>query len=394
MKIAILTSGILPIPAVQGGAVENLIDFYLDYNNKHKLHRICVYSVSHPTLSNYHASPSTVNSYYYINVHTWGARIKRKCFSIIHKNGYYNYFIEYFLNQCLKHIRKQNYDIIIMENRPAYALRLQKITKAELICHLHNELLTSKTILAKEIYNSLSKIITVSNYISNTVNSIMSNDNKCITVYNGIDLDAFTSIQLNSKINRISLGINADDFLLIFCGRINPEKGIMELTTAMTLLNDYPQIKLLIIGGSFFGNETNDNSFVKKLKDGVLRIRDRIIFTGYIQYNLIPSYLKLADVAIVPSIWNDPFPTTVIEAQAAGLPIIATRRGGIPEEVTADNALLLDIQDDFIHHLAESILFLYNHPEERKKMSAASLSHSARFAKQRFAKDFFMALEQ
>ena len=35
MKLAVLTCGMLPIPAVQGGAVENLIDFYLDYNNKH-----------------------------------------------------------------------------------------------------------------------------------------------------------------------------------------------------------------------------------------------------------------------------------------------------------------------------------------------------------------------
>ena len=45
MKIAILTSGILPVPAVQGGAVENLIDFYMEYNNLHQLHDITVYSI-------------------------------------------------------------------------------------------------------------------------------------------------------------------------------------------------------------------------------------------------------------------------------------------------------------------------------------------------------------
>lgn len=43
MKIAILTSGILPVPAVQGGAVENLIDFYLDYNERNNLHDITVF---------------------------------------------------------------------------------------------------------------------------------------------------------------------------------------------------------------------------------------------------------------------------------------------------------------------------------------------------------------
>ena len=38
MKIAVLTSGILPVPAVLGGAVENLIDYYIEYNNQKKLH--------------------------------------------------------------------------------------------------------------------------------------------------------------------------------------------------------------------------------------------------------------------------------------------------------------------------------------------------------------------
>ncbi len=42
MKIAVLTSGILPVPAVQGGAVENLVDFYMEYNDIHRLHDITV----------------------------------------------------------------------------------------------------------------------------------------------------------------------------------------------------------------------------------------------------------------------------------------------------------------------------------------------------------------
>ena len=45
MKIAILTSGILPVPAVLGGAVENLIDFYLEYNERHQLHDITIYII-------------------------------------------------------------------------------------------------------------------------------------------------------------------------------------------------------------------------------------------------------------------------------------------------------------------------------------------------------------
>ena len=63
MRIAILTSGILPIPAVQGGAVENLIDFYLEYNNQLQLYDITVYSVWHPDVKKHSALISKVNHY-------------------------------------------------------------------------------------------------------------------------------------------------------------------------------------------------------------------------------------------------------------------------------------------------------------------------------------------
>jgi hypothetical protein len=54
MKIAILTSGILPVPAVQGGAVENLIDFSLEYNDRYRLHDITIYSIWHPNWHFWH----------------------------------------------------------------------------------------------------------------------------------------------------------------------------------------------------------------------------------------------------------------------------------------------------------------------------------------------------
>ena len=66
MKIAILTSGVLPIPSVQGGAVENLIDFCLEYNDRHQLHDITVYSIYNPEVKNHPASNSIVNHYRYI----------------------------------------------------------------------------------------------------------------------------------------------------------------------------------------------------------------------------------------------------------------------------------------------------------------------------------------
>ena len=77
-----------------------------------------------------------------------------------------------------------------------------------------------------------------------------------------------------------------------------------------------------------------------------------------------------------------------------GLPIITTHRGGIPEEVTKDNAILLNTDENFVDNLAAAILDLYQHPEKRKQMSAASLERSKLFDKETYAKNFFAALEE
>ncbi len=389
MKIAVLTSGILPVPAVLGGAVENLIDFYLDYNETHQLHDITVYSVSHHKTTSHPARSSKVNHYFYIDVNSFWAKIRRKFYHYIHGEEYHHYFIEYFLEQSIKHIRKQNYDCIILENRPSYSLKLKSVIKAKLVYHLHNEKLTTQTPEYLNIYEAASRIICVSNYIKDSVKSINHHDAKCVTVYNGIDLMAFSA--KHHQISRNRLGLNDCDFVMIYSGRINPEKGIKELTEAMNKLTDYPHIKLLVIGSSFFGNATEDDDFTAELRKCTARIQDRIFFTGYIPYHEVPSYLRLADLAIVPSMWEEAFGLTVLEAMAAGLPLITTRSGGIPE-ICEDVACIVE-RENIVNNLTEAIISLYDHPETRARMSELSVNRAQQFSKERYAENFFKALD-
>ena len=96
MKIAILTSGILPIPAVQGGAVENLIDFYLEYNEMHHLHDITIYSIYNIKTNNHIAHKSKVNHYHYIDTISLWAKIKRRIYlNTVYKRvvSYNNHYI-------------------------------------------------------------------------------------------------------------------------------------------------------------------------------------------------------------------------------------------------------------------------------------------------------------
>jgi len=391
MKIAILTSGILPVPAVQGGAVETLTDFYLEYNNQHKLHDITIYSIWHSDVEKHPALKSEANHYVYIKVTGLWARLKKKWYQLTHDEEYYHYTIEFYLHEAIKDIRRHSFDIILIENRPAFALKLKKATNAKLIYHLHNEKLDNQTQKAQEIYKAATRIITVSDYIKSRVQSINTRDQKTLTVYNGIDLDAFSANKYSADCKKF--GFKEDDFVMVFSGRVTAEKGIMQLIEAMTLLQDLPRIKLLVIGSSFYGNDDNENSFAKALREKAAHLSDRIIFTGFIPYAQMPNYLQMADIAVIPSIWNDPFPTTVLEAQAMGLPIISTQRGGIPEEVTEESAILLDTNENFVDNLATAIRDLYQHPEKRKTIGQAGLMRSKYFDKERFAKDFFKAIQ-
>jgi glycosyltransferase involved in cell wall biosynthesis len=390
-KIAILTSGILPVPAVQGGAVENLIDFYLEYNNEHRLYDITVYSIQNAKTTGHPALASDVNHYVYIDVNSFIAKLSKIIYGLLHRNEYYNHFIEYYFEQAYKHLRKERYDCIILENRPGYAYKLSQRGHKNLILHLHNELLHSESRDHDVIFNGLTSILTVSDYIKSRVATIQPSD-KIKTVHNGINLNNFNT-QKVCAISRKDVGFTNDDFVMVFSGRINKDKGVSELIDAMYLLKCHPNIKLMIIGGSFFGNTNNEDEFILQLKKKAKAIQERIIFTGFIPYDQMPDYLQIADIAVIPSIWNDPFPTTELEAQAMGLPIITTRQGGIPEEVSEENAILLETGNHFVDNLAKAILNLYEHSEKRQLMSKVSLKRSKQFDKKTYAKNFFAALE-
>lgn len=393
MKIAILTSGIVPVPAVQGGAVETLIDYYLDYNDRHHLHDITVYSVHHPRVDSHPALRSEVNHYRYVKIDTLWAKTMKRIYKWTHGKGYYFYTIEYFANRVISLLKKEHYDMILIENRPGYALQLVGKTDTPLVYHLHNGKLDTTVPNYQKIYDAASRIISVSDFITDRVKSIHPQDVKCVTVHNGIDLTAFHP-NSKSSISRTELNFADDDFVMAFNGKVNPEKGLMELVQAMKLLSDYPKIKLMAMGSTFYGTNTyNDHPYATKLLNEAEPVKHRITFTSFVPYDKMPDYLRLADVGMAPSVWDEPFGLAVAEAQAMGLPIITTRRGGIAEVVSDENAILLNTDEHFVENLAAAILDLYQHPEKRSRMAAASAARAKMFDKDRFSRNFFAALE-
>lgn len=389
MKFAIISCGILPIPAVQGGAVENLIDFYLDYNNQKKLHDITIYSPWDAKVKEHPALSSDVNHYIYIDVTSLKARIERKIYQYLHSNEYYNHFIEYYFEKIYARLKSKNYDYIILENCPGYAYKLSQRGYKNLILHLHNDLLHANSRYHEEIFNCLTKILTVSDYIKERVSTIQPN-NKTQTIYNGVDLKSFFAPKIR-PINRETIGFSENDFIIAYSGRINKYKGISELIDALLKLKKIPHIKLMVLGSSFFDNAKNEDAFIHSLKYKAREIINKIVFTGFVPYHQVPSYLQLADIAVLPSMWEEPFGLTIVEAMAVGLPLITTRSGGIPE--TCEGVATIVERDNIVNNLVSAIIDLYEHPQKRKKMTEASLERAKRFDKETFAENLFAAIE-
>lgn len=389
MKIAIITSGTLPVPAVQGGAVETLIDFCLEYNEKHHLHDITVYSKYHYKLANLKLHDSTCNHYIHIKTNSWLSKIEKRIYLRLKgRDEYYHYSIEYFLEKVIKHIKKHYYDIIIVENRPAFALKLKRCTTAKLVLHQENDYLNNQVREYQEIYDSYNLIINTSSFITERVKTIVQQDKKCHTVLNGIDIYKFFHAQ---QILRQQIGLSNDDFVIVYSGRLTSEKGILQLIRAIKQINKNKVIKLLIIGASAYGQDKHPTAFIEQLVKESEAIKDMVVFTGYIDYQQMPSYLKMADIAVIPSMWEEPFGLTVIEAMASGLPLITTRSGGIPE--ICEGVATIVNRDNIVNNLTEAILELYNNPKKRQQMSSASIERSKLFDKETYAKNYFDALD-
>jgi len=390
MKLAVLTCGMLPIPAVQGGAVENLIDFYLEYNNKKRLHDITVFSPLDAEAETHSALFSDVNHYTFIDTTSMKARIGRRIFKFTHSpSDYYNYFIEYYFEKVYRQLKRVDYDYIILENCPGYAYKLSQRGYNNLILHLHNELLHSNSKYHDIIFNSLVKVLTVSDFIKKRVSTIQPSK-KIQTVYNGIDIHHFSARE-SSEVNRQTIGFSETDFVIVYSGRINKDKGVSELIDTMLQLEKFPTIKLMILGSSFFNDSTGEDVFINNLKNKAEAIKDRIVFTGFIPYRQVPAYLHIADIAVLPSMWEEPFGLTIVEAMAAGLPLITTRSGGIPE--ICEGVATIVERTNIVNNLTYTILDLYENFDKRRQMADASLERAKLFDKESYSENFFAALE-
>ncbi|MEG0767814.1 MAG: glycosyltransferase family 4 protein, partial [Clostridia bacterium] len=117
--------------------------------------------------------------------------------------------------------------------------------------------------------------------------------------------------------------------------------------------------------------ETVQDDYQRALATLLAPVRERVHFAGFVPYAQMPAMYAAGDVAVLPSIWEEPSGLTLLEAQASGMPVITTRAGGIPDNVSQESAVLLARGDGLVQALADAMDMLFIDAEMREKMARA-----------------------
>lgn len=393
MKIAIVSPGLLPIPATRGGAVETLVDIFVDEFQKININdTIDIFSVS-PDIEDQTVKKDNNVSYYTMKFKDYGNIFYGKVGEKIYDRLRYLPF----LNFIKKHFKKENYDIVIIENRPEFVSHIRKFTKGKIFLHLHNDAYANNSHRYQNVVNECEGIIVVSKYIKSNILKVYGmQEDKVSVIHNGIDIERFSKNKYRNLYNQIreKYKIPQNAFVLCFAGRIQQEKGVLELVQAFKKVSKDKNMYLLIIGSSWFG-KNNTNAYVQTVINEANDCKNKIIFTGYISNEEVAQIESIADIAVLPSMWDDPLPLVVIEAMASGLPVITTNLGGIPEMCTTQTGIIVDVDEKIVDNIASAIRSLFCDEKLRVSMANSGQIHVEKyFSKSRYFKDFYELIKK
>jgi glycosyltransferase involved in cell wall biosynthesis len=204
-------------------------------------------------------------------------------------------------------------------------------------------------------------IISPSEYYINESRFLGKYRDKIVVIPNGINIVESDIVYSKEKCKE-KLGLPLDGSIILFLGNLVPYKGPDVLVKAMSrIVKDVPDTKLFFVGKGVMRDELEMLS--KKLG-----VEKNVKFTGFVEEGLKHFYYRAADVFVLPSTMStESFGIVNLEAMACGVPIVASRIGGIPDVVKdGENGLLVPPRDS--NALADAIIYLLENEEVRNKM--------------------------
>jgi glycosyltransferase involved in cell wall biosynthesis len=194
---------------------------------------------------------------------------------------------------------------------------------------------------------------------------------------NGIDLGAFVPTGTGRQRCRQQLGISPDAFVISVVANLHRYKGHDDLLRALHRIEDRLPAPWLVLAP---GRDVHDNLARLTLMSQQLGLLERVRFLG--ECHDIPAILGAADLHVSPS-HTEGFPNNILEAMAAGLPVIATAVGGVPEMVIdGETGVLVPAENP--SELGDAILQLALDTRRRHRLARAARAHvEARFSLER-----------
>ncbi len=249
----------------------------------------------------------------------------------------------------------------------------------------------------KELYELADKIVSVTGYMKKFISDYYKIDpNKASVIQNGMDFSKFKILGKSEKsILKKQLGFKPVDRIVVFAGRLDNGKGLHFLLMAFNeVFTKDKNVKLVIIGEES-GTESI-RQFLSYLKDSW----HNVTFTGFLRHSDVLKFYQIADVGIIPSIY-DHCPYAAIEMAAHNIPLIISDTEGLNEMFSEEQAVYLrpfcetDGSISFGNmETADTILALIGDKKKRNKMGKNyGRLIKTKFSGERMAKEMHDILE-
>jgi spore coat protein SA len=282
--------------------------------------------------------------------------------------------------------RLRECDLVHIHNRPQWVAPLRRMGYVgAILLHLQNDHLGHWTSpMLDSLASRVDQVVVCSSFLR--------------------DCFAVKSSALAAKTEVVFNGVNRELFFpreairerktIFFVGRLDAEKGVLQLIQAYArVLQAHPDANLVIGGATGFGTH-QETPYVRQVRELASAVvpnhKEKIQFTGYIHHDRdLPSWFQRATIFCSPSLFQEPFGLVNAEAMACATPVVGAKRGGIPE-VLGSTGLLVDPED--IENFAASLSTLLAQPGRRSQLGRSAHQRCQQMFDWKVIADQFAAL--
>ena len=337
-KILIVTPGLLPVPAVRGGAVEKLITDIIDENEISGYLDVTLITIDDENLHYAGYCYTRIVPVKEDYICKMLDRVIDKIQRMIHAKNSFRLF-DRKLTAALKNVTDvSDFNVIIVENMVGVAETVaqevkKKESRAQLFFHIHNNIDMYRSVGGiKKLSDMGFEFISVSTYLKGEILKAVPDANVEV-LHNGLDTSLVSRKRAyNRKSVREKYGIPSDATVILYSGRIIAEKGVYELISSFVkyrVINQGSDLYMLLAGGTGKGGKSTD--YEKRVRTEIKKCPNKIKYLGSVPYDDMAEIYSVADILAVPSLDKEPFGMVVLEGMAMGLPILTTANGGISE---------------------------------------------------------------